>query len=653
MKNNLNLFLEDAQEQLEAMENALVLMQEKGVNDEEVNTVFRAMHTIKGISGMFGFEEITNFTHEAESLLEKIRNNEIAFTDELLELFFKVKDHTQTLVYVATGDIEPNAAIESQTNELIAQLSKANNNTALIEEVEEETIAQEEKNLHLFIKLKEDFFMTGMDIIGIFEHLNIMGRVTKLKSHSEDVPLLDELNPMQCHMSYEIDLTTSEEIEAVESIFEYVMDDVELTIEENKPEEIKSQEKVLNEPLRDKEPVVTTPKKNFSLRIESSKIDQLMNQISEMVITNAKITKISDTLQENELTEAADMLSVMLEQIRSVVMEIRMVQVGDSFTKFKRPVYDMAKKLNKEVRFEILGLETELDKTVIEKISDPIIHMLRNSVDHGIETPEEREAAGKERVGTIMLNSYADFGSIVIEISDDGRGLDKEAIRKKAILNGLIKESDILSDSEIYALIFAAGVTTSSEVSDISGRGVGMDVVRGNIEELKGSVEIESVPAKGSTFRIRLPLTLAIIDGFLVQVGLTKYIIPLDTIHECLELDAKLEEQMKENEFIDLRGNILPLLNVQKHFHEVGAVSKRKNIVVVGYGNYRIGLVVDELFGEFQTVIKPLGEIFNKVPGINGGTILGDGEVALILDIPKLIQYKIKNTHQKKGSSNG
>lgn len=653
MKNNLNLFLEDAQEQLEAMENALVLMQEKGVDDEEVNTVFRAMHTIKGISGMFGFKEITNFTHEAESLLEKIRNKEIAFTDELLELFFKVKDHTQTLVYVATGDIEPNAAIESQTNELIAQLSKANNNTALIEEVEEETIAQEEKNLHLFIKLKEDFFMTGMDIIGIFEHLNIMGRVTKLKSHSEDVPLLDELNPMQCHMSYEIDLTTSEEIAAVESIFEYVMDDVELTIEENKPEEIKSQEKVLNEPLRDKEPVVTTPKKNFSLRIESSKIDQLMNQISEMVITNAKITKISDTLQENELTEAADMLSVMLEQIRSVVMEIRMVQVGDSFTKFKRPVYDMAKKLNKEVRFEILGLETELDKTVIEKISDPIIHMLRNSVDHGIETPEEREAAGKERVGTIMLNSYADFGSIVIEISDDGRGLDKEAIRKKAILNGLIKESDILSDSEIYALIFAAGVTTSSEVSDISGRGVGMDVVRGNIEELKGSVEIESVPAKGSTFRIRLPLTLAIIDGFLVQVGLTKYIIPLDTIHECLELDAKLEEQMKENEFIDLRGNILPLLNVQKHFHEVGAVSKRKNIVVVGYGNYRIGLVVDELFGEFQTVIKPLGEIFNKVPGINGGTILGDGEVALIFDIPKLIQYKIKNTHQKKGSSNG
>ena len=361
-----------------------------------------------------------------------------------------------------------------------------------------------------------------------------------------------------------------------------------------------------------------------------------------MVIANAKVTQRADVLDDNELSESATILSDMLEEIRTGIMNIRMVQVGDSFNKFKRIVHDVAKKVDKEIDFEIVGGETELDKMVVEKISDPLMHMLRNSIDHGIETPQERKTLGKSPKGHVVLKTYPDAGTIVIEISDDGRGLPRDKILAKAIANGLVDENNNLSDKEIYNLIFAAGLSTAEEVSDISGRGVGMDVVKSNIEALRGTVEIDSKPGEGSLFTIRLPLTLAIIDGFLIQSGNTKYIIPLDMIQECIELDSKYKKEMDGNEFINLRDSMLPLLDVRNYFNEQETQSERENIVVVRFGEYKIGMMVDELFGEFQTVIKPLGEVFSNVVGISGGTILGSGEIALIFDIPKLMEHKIK-----------
>jgi two-component system chemotaxis sensor kinase CheA len=361
-----------------------------------------------------------------------------------------------------------------------------------------------------------------------------------------------------------------------------------------------------------------------------------------MVIANARIAQRVDQLDDTDLGEATTIMSDMLEEVRSSVMNIRMIQVGDSFAKFRRIVNDTAKKMGKEVEFVINGGETELDKMVVEKISDPIMHMLRNSIDHGIEMPGERVASGKDVKGNVTLSAYPDAGMIVIEIRDDGKGLNRDRILAKAIANGTVPQNHNLTDKEIYNLIFAAGLSTTEEVSDISGRGVGMDVVKRNIGDLRGTVEIDSIAGKGSLFTIRLPLTLAIIDGFLIQSGDTKYIIPLEMIQECIELSKSYKEHMHGNQFINLRDSILPILNVREYFKESASKTDRDNIVVVRYGEYKMGLQVDELYGEFQTVIKPLGEIFENVAGISGGTILGSGEIALIFDIPKLIERKIR-----------
>ncbi|MDQ1340359.1 MAG: two-component system, chemotaxis family, sensor kinase CheA, partial [Campylobacterota bacterium] len=388
--------------------------------------------------------------------------------------------------------------------------------------------------------------------------------------------------------------------------------------------------------------------KSFSLRVDSSKIDIIMNQISEMVIANAKIAQLANQADNSELSESTIVMSDMLEELRSGVMNIRMVQVGESFSKFKRIVSDATKKLGKDIDFTIEGEETELDKMVVEKISDPLMHMLRNSVDHGIEMPNERTEKGKNPKGKVVLKTYHDAGMIVIEIKDDGKGLNKEAILKKAITNKIIKENQVLSDKEIFNLIFEAGLSTAEKVTDISGRGVGMDVVKRNIEDLRGTIDIASQTNKGSTITVRLPLTLAIIDGFLIQTGNTKYIIPLEMIAECIELDDRYKKTMKGNDFINLRDSILPLIDIRTYFKEEKRQTQRENVVVVRYGGYKMGLQVDELYGEFQTVVKPLGDIFKNVIGVNGGTILGSGEIALIFDIPRLIEYKISQSKSGK-----
>jgi two-component system chemotaxis sensor kinase CheA len=325
-------------------------------------------------------------------------------------------------------------------------------------------------------------------------------------------------------------------------------------------------------------------------------------------------------------------------------MKIRMVQVGDTFTRFKRIVHDTSKALNKDISLIISGEDTELDKTVIEKISDPLVHIIRNSIDHGIESMEDRASSGKNKKGTIHLSAYHDAGTIVIEVKDDGKGLDSEAILTKALKNGIIteKEAEAMPENEIYKLIFKAGLSTAKEVTNISGRGVGMDVVRRNIEELRGTIEIDSKKGVGSTFAIRLPLTLAIIDGFLVKVGATNYIVPLEMIQECIELNESHKQTMNGNNYINLRNTVLPLLDVRQFFKEDDSEIERENIIVVQYAGKRIGLIVDELFGEFQTVIKPMGVIFEKLKGLSGATILGSGEIALIFDIPTLVNYVIK-----------
>jgi two-component system, chemotaxis family, sensor kinase CheA len=694
MNEELEYFHEDAKDQLAFMEQALMDIVEHGVNDEAIGAIFRAMHTIKGTAGMFDFDAIVSFTHIGENLLDAVRQKKIPLTEEMMELLLEAKDHVEKLISLAIDSLPIPQDILDHDMTLRKALQKSLD--APIASIESqpdaimtEPFSSEGGVWHISLRLKEDFFKTGMDILSIFDFFGSMGEIITILPVTQTIPALETLDLLHPYIGFEIFFLSTASIADIEEIFEFVEDDVELVIFSSddvsqlkalialRPEVAEilaeasmyhaalSQENIPQDeitPVGTKEPEpiaapasMTTlipseekiaplqPKSTF-LRVDFQKIDILINQVSEMVIANAKIAQLSEKYDDTDLEETTTYLSEMLDTLRDAIMNIRMVQVEESFAKLRRNVSDVAKKVGKSIDFTITGGETELDKSVVEKLSDPLVHMLRNSIDHGIESKEERLAAGKSESGRVNLRAHPESGSIIIEIEDDGRGLNTDVIRKKAIEKGLISAHDTLTEEMIHMLIFHPGFSTAESVSDISGRGVGMDVVKQNIDALKGRINIISRIGEGCKFIITLPLTLAIIDGFLVQAGSTKYIIPQDMIQEVVELSTECCVEVGGSPLLNLRGDLLPLLNVKEYFSDTDAIAyPRQNIVVVRYGSYQAGLIVDELFGEQQTVVKPLGALFRKVPGISGGSILGSGEISLIFDIPALISYVIQN----------
>jgi two-component system, chemotaxis family, sensor kinase CheA len=390
-----------------------------------------------------------------------------------------------------------------------------------------------------------------------------------------------------------------------------------------------------------------------TVRVNALKLESLVNLVGELVIGSANSDLNARRLDDPDLGEAMENLLRLVEEVRDTTLGLRMVQIGETFVRYKRVVREVSRDTGKQIELRISGAETELDKTLIEKITDPLMHLVRNAIDHGIESPEVRAEAGKPTMGVVSLDAFHDSGSIVIQISDDGGGLSKEKILNKALEKGIIQEGQQLSDQEIYRLIFEAGFSTAATISDISGRGVGMDVVRRNIEALRGQVEIESEEGKGSKISIRLPLTLAIIDGFQVRVGDVRYIVPLDMVDECIELNESLRGKDDSSNYLNLRGEILPFMHLSDMFGakvelEGKVVSDTKerhrdNIVVVQFAGKKAGFVVDELLGEHQTVIKPLGKVFKNLKGISGATILGSGEIAMIIDIPEMVSRVVSS----------
>jgi two-component system chemotaxis sensor kinase CheA len=707
MDEDLELFYEDASEQLQYMENALLDAKDGTQDLAKIGEIFRAMHTIKGIAGMFDFTNIVSFTHIAESLLDEVRNGKVILDSDLASVFMEVKDITSFMVEKSVNSEEYPQELLDNVDRVVKNLSNYNSDnastttTSVESEVEEldlssfDTVSsssEEDTIWHVSVRFDEEFFTSGMDIISILRYFNKLGEILLNIPIIDKIPTIEEIDPLKTYIGFEIDFQSNCEYEEIEEIFEFVEDDVELFIfrhnESQKFEELftlhpevkkllidngiysennttptavveeqDSQEKTIEEQVVLEQPTIPvqeTPKtkveditpvkmkKSSTLRVDSNKVDLLINMMGEMVIQNSKLMQMAEDRADDDLEEVANSMNALLEEVRDGVMDIRMVQVKDSFTKFKRIVNDTSKKLGKDIDFIIEGEETELDKSVVEKLSDPLVHMLRNSIDHGVEMPDVRVANGKRAKGTVVLRAYPDSGMIVIEIEDDGAGINKEVVLNKAIKNGVVKENDHLSDKEIYKLIFSAGLSTAEQVSDISGRGVGMDVVKKNIEDLRGIIDIDSTAGKGSKFTIRLPLTLAVIDGLLVQAGDTKYIVPLDMISECIELTDEYKSEIDGANTINLRGDILPLIDIRKTFDEKIYEGIRKNVVIVNYAKDKIGLQVDELYGEQQTVIKPLGEMFKNISELSGGAILGSGEVALIFDIPKLVENQIK-----------
>jgi two-component system chemotaxis sensor kinase CheA len=549
---------------------------------------------------------------------------------------------------------------------------------------------------HISVRFAPDVLRNGMDPLSFIRYLGTIGKITALETISDGLPDADAMDPELCYLGFEMAFQTRADKAAIEKVFEFVRDDSRLVIlppnslmseyislinlqqgeaarlgdmlvrcgtltaqeldmalnsqsdEPSKPigtilvEQGSVQPEVVEAALNKQKQVKEIgAAESKSIRVDADKLDQLINLVGELIIAGASVNMIAHRSKVIELQESTSKLATLVEEVRDSALQLRMVRIGATFSRFQRVVHDVSRDLGKDITLIIDGEETELDKTVVEKIGDPLMHLVRNSMDHGIESAEVRAARGKPVQGTLKLNAYHDSGAIVISVEDDGGGLKKDRILAKAIERGLVDANHHLSDAEVYALIFEPGFSTAEKVTNLSGRGVGLDVVKRNITALRGTVGISSSEGVGTTVTVRLPLTLAIIDGFLVGVDKAVYAIPLDMIEECVAYTAE-----PGHDYTNLRGEVLPFIRIRELFSVPGKPAKGENIVVLKHAGQKAGLVVDTLLGEFQTVIKPLGQMFAQSKCISGSTILGSGDVALILDVPALVRQAMGKSGQ-------
>ncbi|WP_095098133.1 chemotaxis protein CheA [Pseudomonas sp. Irchel 3A5] len=678
----LQTFIVEARELLEAMEESLLQLESEPGDADAIGAIFRAAHTIKGSAGLFGLDPIVSFTHIVEDVLDRLREGSVAADAGLIAVLLKSGDHMLELIDVVAsqgGQLQaPALAREAELRQrLQAYQAPANVSSDELEVIPDTELNTEQASAvlwHISLRFGHDVFRNGMDPLSFLRFLNTLGEIVTVQTLTDNLPALEAWDAESCYLGFEIDFHSSATHAAINEVFDFVREDclVEITKAETESQqerlgtELMSQASdiaeqgtamvAMGELLEDQRSVPRVPanvssEKQLSsdkpaeskakdgryVRVNADKLDELINLVGELVIASAGATLLARTCDNDPLQESTSTVSGLVEEILDGALRLRMIPIGDTFNRFRRVVRDVSQELGKDIDLIISGAETELDKTVVEKIGDPLMHLLRNSMDHGIESAEARLAAGKPAKGHLHLNAYHDSGSIVLEIADDGAGLNRDRILEKAQERGLIAPGAVLTDQEIYNLIFEPGFSTAQAVTNLSGRGVGMDVVKRNITLLRGTVDLDSKPGQGTVIRIRLPLTLAIINGFLVGIGQSTYVIPLDMVQECIELNENDRQLSREQGYLDLRGEVLPLVYLRDHFHHDGPAARRQNVVVVRYAEHKAGLVVDDLLGEFQTVIKPLGKLFGALRGISGSTILGSGAVALILDIPALL----------------
>ncbi|HVW68822.1 MAG TPA: chemotaxis protein CheA [Steroidobacteraceae bacterium] len=641
-------FVAESADLLREMEAALLNCGGGTTDPEIINLIFRSAHTIKGSAGLFGLDGIVEFVHVMETALDMVRLGKAPMSEELVSVLLRCKDHVDALlVPVATGG-KVDQGLESSGAELHAELRR------LTEIDGDEKVATKsasaaapraaaaDNDWHVNVRFGAGVLTSGMDPLGFVRYLQTFCEIRQLTVLDDALPAPEEMNPEVCYLGFDMELRTASDKQAIEAAFEFIREDCTLVITQLAKAAPAS---VATAVTRGGSQTTEEPGKRQAasasegaaaaafVRVDAAKLDYLITRIGELIIAAAGANMLARRSGNGELEESTSTLSSLVEQVRESALQLRMVKIGGTFSRFQRTVRDVSRELGKEIQLVVRGEDTELDKTVVERIADPLTHLVRNAIDHGIESAEVRAAAGKPAVGTVTLNAYHDSGSIVIEVSDDGGGLKREKILAKAIERGLAEEDQSLTDSEVFGFIFEAGFSTAASVTNLSGRGVGMDVVKRNITALRGSVGIKSEEGKGTTVTVRLPLTLAIINGFQVAVGRSSFVLPLETIEECVEFAAE-----EGHDFANLRGKVLPFIRLRDVFATREAPARRQSIVVVKHAGERAGLVVDALLGEFQTVIKPLSKLFRNVDCISGSSILGTGEVALILDVPTLIQ---------------
>jgi two-component system chemotaxis sensor kinase CheA len=667
-----NTYITECFELLAQMEELLLALDAK-TDSEALNAIFRCAHSIKGGAGAFGLSKIAAFSHILEALLDKLRDRELEATPELVDILLQSKDVLNTMVqYAQSGKDEAPEQAEVITVKLKAaiqpsgaQTSESATPTNVVHAVQAETpkeAAKTEQDWQIIFKPKAEILFSGNEPLRILRELCGLGDA-RVKCHSEALSAITELNPEKCLLWWEIALSTDASEADIKEVFEFVEDEAEIVIRctsqiqnvvVQKDTETHYAGTVSH--VASSEPTAADAPKIFgrrhddekgdaktaaatSIRVDIDKIDKLINMVGEMVIVQSMLAMQSRTLPVQQcagMIQGIQELSQQTRELQEAVMAVRMQPVKSIFARMPRVVRDISAKLGKQVVLEMSGEHTEVDKTIIEQLSDPLTHMIRNSIDHGIEMPEERMATGKDAQGIIKLSAEHKSSNIVITVKDNGRGINRERVLAKAIERGIVAAQHNLTDTQIDYLVFAPGFSTAEKVTDVSGRGVGMDVVKRNIEAIGGQVMLANTPHKGMEITIILPLTLAILDGMVVRVGAENYIIPINHIAETLRPKASTIRYLPSGDMVmQVRGAMIPVLPLARYFSiESAEMDPTKALVVlVEQQGKHVGLVVDELIGQQQVVIKTLNQHTSHIHGVAGATILGDGRVSLILDV--------------------
>ncbi len=674
-------FLDEARDMLRQFEEALLALDVDPDDQEILNSAFRAAHTIKGTAGLFGCDRVVAFTHDVETLLEAVRAGQYQLNDEAMALLLSSRDQIEALlgdVESATGDPDLQAMSRELSADLRALLGGEGAAAPAPDAAPMAMDAGDEGGLwRIWVQFGRDALRSGLDPLSFLRYLGTQGTVRKVRVLADHVPDLQTLDAEDCHIGFEAEYETTGDREAIASVFEFAVDDCELHIEPlsaaHKPRQAAALDALQQAVADVAAEIVDAEGESVSeaqpadrrqnpgdrrkaqrdrrgeetrfVRVQADKLDRLIDLVGELVIASSGAQLVAQQEGSSTFAEAALRIRTLVESARDGALALRMVPIGETFARFHRVVRDVSKTLGKQVDLQITGADTELDKSMVEVIADPLMHLVRNSLDHGLETTEERIAAGKPERGVIALHAYHEGGQVMIEVTDDGRGLNRERIFKKAVERGLVRADQQLTDHEIDQLICAPGFSTADQVTDISGRGVGMDVVKRSIESLRGQMQLASEWGRGTTTQIRLPLTLAIIDGFLTSVGGTYYVLPMEIVSECIEVPPECADSPESGVgYFNLRGEVLPYFDVALLHKVKSTPNGRRSLVVARDGSTQIGLIVDKLHGEYQTVIKPLSSLFRHLRAIAGSTILGSGDVALVLDVPALVSYAVEAT---------
>jgi len=631
-------FRHESQELLEQLEQALLDLEHRQGDMELIDSAFRALHTIKGSGAMFGFDAVAAFTHHVENAFDEVRKGKLVASSELVALALAAKDQLRILLErPAEADAAAQAAILAGFHAIVQGGAAAPAN--VIAPAADGAAAQ---GWRISIRLARNAMAMGTNPLLLLDELRALGpaRVTAL---ADDVPPLEELDPTDCHIAWQVELGAPCTRAAVEEVFMFVIDEMTLELTPlgaaAPPPEATATAPPPTPAATPTAPTQATKSAppGDSVRVPAGKLDELMDRVGELVIAQSRLRQVAGASHDVQLRAVAEEIERLSLELRDTTMGIRTVPIGQLFGRFRRLVHDLCRDLGKEVELVMQGEETELDKTVIERLNDPLVHLIRNALDHGLERPEER--GEKPRRGRLLLSARHAGAQVRVSIREDGRGLDRARIRARAEERGLVAPEQVLTDQEVFQLIFEPGFSTAATVTNLSGRGVGMDVVKRTIEALRGSIEVSSTPGAGTDVTLCLPLTLAIIDGLLVRVGEGRYVIPLTAVEECVELDADAEAGGARCNFLNLRGSLIPFLRLNEVFGTPRDPEKLKKAVIVSAGDQRVGLVVDQVIGDHQTVIKSLSKLHADVEMFSGATILGDGSVALILDIAPLVAF--------------